>query len=120
MNQQQQHSLEQDLPLFPLLKQTSFLGPDPLALSLQSGLMVTAAVTAAVNLRLADCLGEHAKTIETLALETDTHAPSLYVFLKALAAIEIFSEINARTFINTARSRLLQSDAFADLVRLWG
>jgi hypothetical protein len=108
-------------PLFPLLQHPGGVIPDPLALNLQMGLMVTAAVNVAVQLRLADHL-ESPKTVEELAQETDTHAPTLALLLQALARIGIFEEIDRKThlFAHTERSQLLRSDAMADLVRLWG
>jgi hypothetical protein len=108
--------------LFPVLHSSHHSAPDPMALSLQSGLMVTAAVVAAVNLGLAEQIGEQPKSIAALAYETHTHAPSLYLLMKALASIGIFEELDAQTYTfgNTARSLLLLPDAMAPLVRLWG
>ena len=111
----------EDIPLFPILSRSSHGSPDPLALSLQSGLMVTSAVNVAVRLGLADLL-ETPKSLEILAQETQTHAPSLSQLLRALASIAIFQEIDQERHIfgNTERSRLLKSDAMADLIKLWG
>jgi hypothetical protein len=108
--------------LFPLLDQATPQAPDPLALSLQIGLMVTGAVSAAVKLHLAERLEEGPKTITILAQETETHEPSLALLMRALAGIGLFEEIDAatHTFGHTHRSRLLLPSAMADLVLLWG
>jgi O-methyltransferase domain/Dimerisation domain len=109
--------------LFPRLSSLPGLdAPDPIAFSLQCGLMVTSAVNTAVKLGLADRLDEGPKTIEELARETESHAPSLYLLLRALAGINIFEEVDEQThtFANTASSRLLRNSEMADLVRLWG
>ncbi|QBD76111.1 hypothetical protein EPA93_08850 [Ktedonosporobacter rubrisoli] len=117
----QPSSQDQASPLFPILSRSSFEAPDPLALSLQIGLMVTSAVSAAVQLHLPEYL-EQPKTVEELAQETNTHAPSLYLLLRALAGIGIFTELDEKQHIfgHTDRSRLLLPEATANLVRLWG
>jgi hypothetical protein len=108
-------------PLFPLLAQPDRHAPDPLALNLQMGLMVCAAVNVAVQLGLPDLL-HTPKTVAVLARESGTHEPTLLALLRALTCIGIFEEINvsAHLFANTGRSHLLRTDAMADLVRLWG
>lgn len=113
-------------PLFPTLaRSTPLSAPDPFALSLQSGLMVCGAVSAAVQLHLPDALGMEPQSVEALAQKTGTHAPSLYLLLRALAGIGIFVEVESEThaFAHTERSRALQTGAeggMADLVALWG
>src|SRR5581483_9749153 len=69
----------------------------------------------------ADHLERGPQTIEELAQHTGTHAPSLYLLMRALAAIGIFAEVDEQThtFANTDRSLLLRDTAMADLVRLW-
>src|SRR5262245_32101923 len=113
---------EQNVDLFPLLVRNNPASPDPMVLNLQVGLMVTSAVSAAVKLHLAEHIGETPKTIEELAQETQTHASSLYLLMRALAGIGIFQELDehAHRFGNTQRSRLLFSESMGSLVRLWG
>src|SRR5579875_1573999 len=61
--------------LFPTLAQPAGTdGPDPFALSLQSGLMVCSAVLAAVDIGLPDALSSEPQSVEALAQTTDTHA----------------------------------------------
>jgi len=108
--------------LFPRLAQKKETrGPEPLALELQSGLMVAAAVNAAVQLGLPDVLNQP-KTVAQLAQESATHGPSLLILLRALASIGIFVEIDPdkHLFAPTDRSLLLSSQNMAPLVRLWG
>ncbi len=108
--------------LFPHLEQKRGAnGPDPFALELQSGLMVCAAVNAAVKLGLPDLLSEP-KTVATLSQESATHEPSLLILLRALAHIGIFVEVDPsiHLFAPTDRSVLLCSENMAPLVRLWG
>lgn len=108
--------------LFPLLESHPGAdGPDPLALELQSGLMVCAAVYAAVQLRLPDLL-DQPKTVAQLAQESAAHEPTLLLLLRALASVGIFTEVEreAHCFAQTERSRLLCSDQQAPLVNLWG
>jgi hypothetical protein len=92
-----------------------------LAFNVHMGLMVNAAVHVAVQLRLADHL-RVPKTVEELAQETGTHAPTLFCLLRALVHIGIFEEIDehAHRFANTQRSRLLCSGTNADLIMSWG
>jgi hypothetical protein len=84
--------------------------------------MVTSAVSTAVKLGLATHIGEQPKTIDELANGTQTHAPSLYLLMRALAGIGIFEEIDEDThmFGNTERSLLLLPDVAGSLVQLWG
>lgn len=105
--------------LFPRLEAGS--GQNPLALELQSGLMVCAAVAAAVELGLPDAL-DQPKTIALLAQETGTHEPSLLLLLRALVHIDVCVEIDEtrHVFGPTERSRLLCKGQMAALVKLWG
>ncbi len=113
-------------PLFPTLTgMAEHDDLDPFALSLQAGLMVCGAVVAAVKLHIFDALDSEPQSIETLSQQTRTHAPSLYLLLRALAAIGITAEVDVDThsFAHTARSRALQTTVqggMADLVQLWG
>lgn len=120
MQQAQNETYTQDL--FPILRRNGQSSPNPMALSLQVGLMVAAAVTAAVHLHIAEQIGNEPKSLEELASQTRTHAPSLYLLMRALAGIGIFEEIDNQThiFANTERSLLLMPHAMADLVQLWG
>lgn len=68
-------------------------------------------VYVAAKLNIADHLFTGPKTIEWLASETGTHAPSLYRVLRALAAEKIFEETQKETFMLTPNATALLSDA---------
>jgi hypothetical protein len=69
------------------------------------------AIHVAAVLRIADRIAAGTRESEELARETDTHAPSLYRLLRALAAEGIFEELPDRRFALTAKGELLRSDA---------
>jgi SAM-dependent methyltransferase len=107
-----------------VLSQVASEAPDPFALSLQGGLMACSAVATAVQLQVPDALADEPQTIEVLAEKTNTHAPSLYLLLRALAGIGIFVEVDqeTHTFAHTTRSRALQAGtdgSMVDLVSIW-
>lgn len=61
----------------------------------------------ACELNLADIIGEGSRSVDFLAKETNTHSPSLYRLLRALASDGIFSEIQPGVFVNTSLSKAL-------------
>jgi predicted O-methyltransferase YrrM len=69
------------------------------------------AVYAAAALGLADLLAAGPRSAEALAIETETHAPSLYRLLRALAACGLFREVETRQFAITPLGAALQSGA---------
>jgi hypothetical protein len=80
---------------------------------------VSQALHVAATLRIADRLGEGARSVEELAAETDTHAPSLYRLLRALASVGVFHEDDHRRFSLTPLGDELRSDglgAWAEFV----
>ncbi|MBO0784202.1 MAG: hypothetical protein J2P37_35800, partial [Ktedonobacteraceae bacterium] len=111
-------SPQTDSPWFPTLSPLEHGFPDPLALSLQSGIMVCSAIATVVELGLADVFEEGPASVQTLARQTQTHEPTLYLLLRALASIGIFKEIEDHLFEHTHRSRLLRAEAMAPLVAL--
>lgn len=64
----------------------------------------------AAQIGIADLLAEGSKTTDQLAQETETHEPSLYRVLRALACVGIFTEIEPRAFALTPLASTLQSD----------
>jgi SAM-dependent methyltransferase len=73
------------------------------------GLWAARAVHVAAKLGLADHLNGSAKTTEQLATATDTHAPSLYRLLRALASIEIVREDSPGKFVSTELGDMLRT-----------
>jgi hypothetical protein len=74
------------------------------------GSQVSQAIHVAATLGIADLLADGARTTEELAAETDTHEPSLYRLLRALAAVGLFHEEDGPRFSLTPRAELLRSD----------
>src|SRR5262249_29720570 len=66
-------------------------------------------IYAAAKLGIADLVKDQPKSAEDLAKSTDTHAPSLYRVLRALASIGIFAERPDGRFETTELARLLES-----------
>jgi hypothetical protein len=67
-------------------------------------------IYAVAKLSIADLLKDGSKETHELAALTETHKPSLYRVLRALASVGIFSEIQPRSFELTPIAQLLQSD----------
>ncbi|MEI6515538.1 MAG: methyltransferase [bacterium] len=72
----------------------------------------------AAQLGIADILAKGPLPIEELARETQTHQPSLYRVMQALAAFGVFAEAKNGTFEMTWRARQLQSGVEGS-VRAW-
>jgi len=68
-------------------------------------------VYAAAKLGIADHIGEGAKSAEQLAAATNTHAPSLYRFLRTLASQGLLTQDAAGRFALTPLGAALRSDA---------
>ena len=71
---------------------------------------VSQAVHVAASLGIADLLAAGPRDSDELAAETDTHAPSLYRLLRALASIGVLHEDDDRRFSLTPQGELLRSD----------
>jgi hypothetical protein len=67
-------------------------------LRLINGYQVSQAIHVAATLGIADRLAGEPRSVDELALATDTHAPSLYRLLRALAAIGVLTELPDRRF----------------------
>ena len=99
--------------------------PPPAAVLTQilMGSLASQALYVAAKLGIADLLADGPKTIEQLAKETNTDAPSLYRVMRALASIGVFTEQDKHTFAMTATSEPLRSDApnsLRDVTIFWG
>lgn len=81
------------------------------AIQMATSLWVSRAVYAAVQLRLADALGDGRKTPEELARGTRTHAPSLYRLMRMLASLGLFSEDGDHRFALTPLGATLKAGA---------
>jgi hypothetical protein len=76
-----------------------------------SGYQLSAAVSVAAELGIADLLAQGPKTSAELAASTKTHPHTLYRLLRALAAAGVFHEGEAKSFSLTPISEGLRSDA---------
>jgi len=79
--------------------------------TLRWGLVTTQAIAVAARLGLADLVAAVPQTVEELARETRTHAPSLHRLLQFLASLSIFEEDAAGKYRQTALSETLRNDA---------
>ena len=80
---------------------------------------ITKPIYVATELGIADLLRDGPKSIDALAKETDTHAPTLYRLLRALSSVGIFVETDARKFGLTPLARCLLSDAMRPMARMF-
>ena len=82
------------------------------------GIHSSRAVYVAAKLGIADLLADGPVSTGELALATRTHEPSLYRVLRLLAALNVFDEVEPRSFGLTALGDRLRSDAPAGM-RSW-
>lgn len=91
---------------------TALIVPAPIAMyRMICGFWVSRAIYVAAKLGIADYLQKQPKTAEELAAVTDTHAPSLYRLLRALASVGIFVEDDKHRFGLTPLAATLQTEA---------
>lgn len=75
-----------------------------------SGFMISQSLYVVTKLGVPDLLAERARNVEGLAQASGAHAPSLYRFMRALAACGVFSQTEDGRFHLTPLSELLRSD----------
>ena len=71
--------------------------------------LVTKPLYLAAKLGVADLLAEGPCHVDDLATRTETHPPSLYRVLRALASVGVFAEGPERHFANTPMSQMILS-----------
>lgn len=76
-----------------------------------TGYWISRAVYAAARLGLADLLGDGSRSARELADATQTHAPSLYRLLRALASLGLFTESDGHRFALTPLGATLKTGA---------
>jgi orsellinic acid C2-O-methyltransferase len=74
------------------------------------GYMPTFLISAALRLEIPDRLGDSTMTSEELATATQTHHPSLTRMLRAMAAVELMTEVEPGRFKLTPAGALLRAD----------
>ena len=85
--------------------------PEAVVMQITLGALASQALYVPAKLGIADLLIDGPRTVEELATATDTHAPSLYRVLRAVASLGIFTEQENRTFALNANAEPLRSDA---------
>lgn len=75
------------------------------------GKWISKPLYAVAELGIADMLAQGPKTIAELARESQTHPPSLYRVMRALASVGIFSETDDRRFALTPMAECLKTGA---------
>jgi hypothetical protein len=75
-----------------------------------SGVLVSAALHAALKCGIADQLADGPKRVGELARRSNVHEQALWRCLRALAAAGIFTEIDDGVFANSPTSEVLRSD----------
>src|ERR1043165_2374984 len=102
---------------------TEATSPSAFLTQIMLGCLATQAVYVAATLGIADLLVDGPKSVEELARARNTHAPSLYRILRALASLGIFAEQDHRVFALTPTAQPLRSDvpnSLRDAVMFWG
>jgi hypothetical protein len=84
--------------------------PQQHLLTLLAGKMISATICVLARVGVADHLTEGPRTVEELATATDTHAPTLYRFLRAAASVGVFAELPDGRFTLTPTGEYLRSD----------
>lgn len=74
------------------------------------GSFITQMIAVAAQLGIADLLHEGPKSLEELAAATDSHAPTLYRLMRALASVGLFAENEPRRFVLSPLASLLRTD----------
>jgi SAM-dependent methyltransferase len=82
------------------------------------GIHISRAVYVAAKLGIADLIADGPASSTELARATGTHEPSLYRVLRLLAALEVFAEVEPRSFALTVLGDRLRSDNPAGM-RSW-
>ena len=81
--------------------------PDVALVQLVFGKCMSMAISVVAKLRVADLLADGPKSVADLATRTNSHAPSLYRVLRALAAVGVFTELADGRFALTPMSEYL-------------
>ena len=80
---------------------------------------ITKPICVAAELGLADHLVDGPLSVDALAGKTETHAPTLYRLLGALAAVGVFTETQERVFGLTPLAECLLADRMRPLIRMF-
>ncbi len=83
------------------------------------GKWISKPIYAAAELGIADILTEGSKSIEELAQITQSHSPSLYRMMRALASVGIFFETEGKRFELTPMAEYLKTGAMRSIALMF-
>ena len=83
------------------------------------GKWISKPIYVAAELCIADMLAEGPKSIEELAQASQSHAPSLYRMMRALASVGIFFETEAKRFELTPMAEYLKTGAMRSIALMF-
>ena len=83
------------------------------------GQWISKPIYVAAELGIADLLSAGPKSIDELAQASNTHAPSLYRVLRALASVGIFSETQLKIFELTPMAECLKTGAMRSIAQMF-
>jgi len=83
------------------------------------GKWISKPIYVAAELGIADILAEGSKSIEELAQISQSHAPSLYRMMRALASVGIFIEIEDKRFELTPMAECLKTGAMRSMALMF-
>ncbi len=83
------------------------------------GRWISKPIYVAAELGIADLLAEGPRSIEELAQESQSHAPSLYRMMRALASVGIFSETEDKRFELTPMAEYLKTGAMRSMALMF-
>ena len=83
------------------------------------GKWISKPVYVAAELGIADMLTEGPKSVDEIAKESRSHAPSLYRMMRALASVGIFSEAEEKRFELTPMADLLKTGAMRSIALMF-
>ncbi len=97
----------------------TILSPEDQMMQWITAKWITKPIAVISDLGIADLLGDGPLSVDFLAQKTNTHAPSLYRLLRALATVGIFVETENQVFDLTPLGRCLRSDALGPLAQMF-
>ena len=83
------------------------------------GKWISKPIYVAAELGIADMLSDGPESIETLAKKSESHAPTLYRVMRALAAVGIFSETPNKCFELTPMAECLKAGVMRSIALMF-
>jgi hypothetical protein len=98
---------------------TAQVAPHAQMMQFVLGVWISKPIYVAAELGIADIVADGPKSIDELAKITNTHAPSLYRVMRALASVGIFSETGERSFALTPMAECLKRGAMRSIALMF-